>query len=191
LHLDLKSLGKCLGVDRDSLSLSGMDRSYLTISVLEKQNQLACYDKQGPPIDMILTQMQLQEEVDTNGTQDQQGWKSPPRKHTAIPSLMRKRESEVTPSPPEATNDNYYSSLGPQLPNLTSLGRMRNSPLWKKSRSVIPLGVTEVTMQDPGSPQSGSGDADSEGNWQMETAEEDEHEDETDLADVGLSDNDL
>jgi len=43
----------------------------------------------------------------------------------------------------------------------------------------------------PGSPQSGSGDADSEGDWRMESAEEDEYEDETDLADVGLSDNDL
>jgi len=45
-------------VDGDSLSLSGMDRSYSTIS--EKQNQVASYDKHGPPIDTILTQPQLQ-----------------------------------------------------------------------------------------------------------------------------------
>jgi len=132
----------------DSLSLLGTDRSYSTISVSEKQNQVASYNKKGPPIDTVLTQQQLQEEVDKNGTQDQQGWKSPPRKHTAIPSLTKKHESEVTPSPQEATNDNYYSSLGPQLSNLTSLGRTRNSPLQKTSRSVILLGVTEVTMQD-------------------------------------------
>jgi len=185
----IAALGR--SVDGDSLSLSGTDRSYSTISVSEKQNQVASYDKHGPPIDTILTQPQLQLEVDVPGIPDQQGWQSPPRKHTVPPSSTKKRESEATLSPSANTGDNYYSSLSPQRSILTSLGKIRSSPLRKKKKSVKPPEVNEVTMQDTGSPQPGSRDEDSEGDMRMGPVEEEESDDDLDLEDVGLTDDSL
>jgi len=107
------------------------------------------------------------------------------------PSSTKKRESEVTPSLSVDTGENYYSSLSPQRSILTSLGTTQSSPLRKKKKSVKPLSVTEVTMQDPGSPRPGFGDEDSEGDMQMGPAEATESDDELDLTDVDLIDDDL